>query len=81
MKKILMLLILVISLYSCDSKTMIIPKDDVLSAIEEAYFEGQKDAIVGDIRIKKTFDSCWIWTKSPWDSGDAPNFNPSLICK
>lgn len=33
---------------------------------EESYFEGQKDYLNGDIRIKKD-SNCYVWTKSPWD--------------
>jgi hypothetical protein len=43
---------------------------------EAAYFEGQKDALNGDFRIKQVSDSCWIWTKSPWGSGKKATFNP-----
>jgi len=35
-------------------------------ASEYAYFEGQRDALEGDIRVAKK-DSAWIWVKSPWD--------------
>tara|TARA_R110000744_G_C19237745_1_gene548891 strand:- start:71 stop:322 length:252 start_codon:yes stop_codon:yes gene_type:complete len=48
---------------------------------EQSYFEGQKDALNGDVRIKKNIDSCWIWSKSPWNSGVAPTFIPSFECK
>lgn len=39
----------------------------ITSALEAAYFEGQRDALEGDIRIQK--DSCgdYKWVKSPWD--------------
>lgn len=37
--------------------------------MEEAYFEGQKDALEGDVRIEKDGD-CYIWTKSCWDNSD-----------
>ena len=43
---------------------------------EKSYFEGQKEAISGDVRIKKT-ETGWIWVKSPWDTGRAPVYNPS----
>ena len=44
---------------------------------EWAYFEGQVDALNNDIRIKQdTANGCWVWTKSPWDSGRSPKFNP-----
>lgn len=36
-------------------------------ALEQAYFEGQKDALEGDIRIKLVSDSTYIWIKSPWN--------------
>lgn len=52
----------------------------VTKALEEAYFEGQRDALTGDVRISKTNDGCWVWTKSCWDSGRTPIFNPSIIC-
>lgn len=42
--------------------------------MEIAYFEGQKDAINGDIRIEKNTDTSWIWIESPWDSGREPIF-------
>lgn len=38
----------------------------VTKIAENAYFEGQKDAIEGDIRIRKT-DAGYEWAKSPWD--------------
>lgn len=36
-------------------------------ALEQAYFEGQKDTLEGDIRIKLINDSTYVWIKSPWD--------------
>jgi hypothetical protein len=47
-------------------------------AQEWAYFEGQKEAMNGDVRIKydeqlKTYS----WTKSCWDDGMKPTFDPS----
>ncbi len=56
-------------------------KSDVQRALEQAYFEGQKDAINCDIKIKKNIDSCWVWTESPWDNGKQPIFDPSFNCK
>lgn len=44
-------------------------------ALEEAYFEGQKDFLEGTVRIKATPEG-YVWIKSPWDSGDKPEFNP-----
>jgi len=53
--------------------------DSILtSSLERAYFEGQKDAIKGDIRIKyNTTDSCYHWVRSPWDNNKAPIFIPT----
>lgn len=53
----------------------------VTKALEQAYFEGQRDALEKDIRIKRNQDSCWIWIKSPWDRGEQPIFNPSFECR
>jgi len=49
---------------------------------EKAYYEGQHDALTGDIRIEKVKDSedCWQWIKSPWDDNSQPKFHPP-ICK
>ena len=64
----------------CGCNYNIVDTDKVKTAFEEAYFEGQKDALNGDVRIRKNGDSCWIWTKSCWDSGTQPTFNPSIDC-
>ncbi|MEK6829091.1 MAG: hypothetical protein AABY15_03110 [Nanoarchaeota archaeon] len=68
---ITIVLTIIMSLSSCGN-------DDAQRILEEAYFEGQKDAINGDVRIKKNHDGCWKWTKSPWDNGMSPVFNPSV---
>ena len=52
-------------------------KSSIQHDMERAYFEGQKDAINGDIRIMKNQDSCYIWKKSPWDSGTPPVYWPT----
>lgn len=68
------------SVILCGCNYNIVDTDKVKTAFEEAYFEGQKDALNGDVRIRKNGDSCWIWTKSCWDSGKQPTFNPSIVC-
>lgn len=65
----------------CGCNYIIVDENKVNEAFEEAYFEGQKDVLSGDVRIKKNNDSCWIWTKSCWDSGKKPKFNPSIVCE
>lgn len=54
-------------------------KDENQKAMEYAYFEGQKDAIEGDIRIKYNKDSIYIWIKSPWDNRKSPIFIPTYL--
>jgi len=54
--------------------------DYTVSKMEQAYFEGQKDALNGQIKIKQTIDSCWVWIDSPWNNGREPHYKPSL-CK
>jgi prepilin-type N-terminal cleavage/methylation domain-containing protein len=44
--------------------------------IEWAYYQGQKNALEGDIRIQKR-DSLYVWIKSPWDGGKEPSYDPS----
>jgi len=46
------------------------------SLMSKAYFEGQRDAINGDIRIAIK-DSTYIWIKSCWDDGAIPLFTPT----
>lgn len=43
---------------------------------EFGYFEGQRDALEKDIRIKRV-DSTWIWTKSCWNDGRSTIFDPT----
>jgi hypothetical protein len=50
-----------------------------ISAIaEQAYFDGQREALQGDIRIAwNTNSQTWSWIKSPWNEGMKPNYDPS----
>ena len=53
----------------------------VKAIMEESYYEGQRDAINGDIRIIQVKDTLnnslkWVWLKSPWDDGTPPIFKP-----
>jgi len=48
----------------------------ILVLMEKAYYEGQKDYAEGDTRVKLDSDSCYVWVKSPWDSGTPAKFNP-----
>lgn len=82
MKKILYIVLATVLFTSCDY--VIVDKEDLIKDVtevsEQAYFEGQRDALEDDIRIKKNQDSCWIWIKSPWNDGSQPIFNPSFEC-
>ena len=51
----------------------------IKEAVEKAYFEGQRDAINEDVRIELNSDSIYIWTKSCWDDGTKPIFNPTYL--
>ena len=45
---------------------------------ERAYFDGQREALQGDVRIAWSAGSqTWSWTKSPWDEGMKPTFDPA----
>lgn len=41
----------------CGCNYTVVDIDKVKTALERAYFEGQKDALNGDVRIRKNFDS------------------------
>ena len=81
-------LILLLGIYLFKPFTRYVSKDYLLnhyveqceyicdSLMSKAYFEGQKDAINGDIRIAIK-DSVYIWTKSCWNDGTKPLFNPT----
>lgn len=77
-KLILFLIISTFILTSCDYRIAVFSEKDIKNQItvmcEKAYFEGQTDAIHGDIRIKYLNDSVWVWTKSPWNDGSKPTF-------
>lgn len=83
MKKIILLVIVIITFVSCNY--IIVDADEVnkeynlrlRNVAEEAYFEGQKDYMNGDIRIEKLLDSTYVWSRSPWDSGTEPIFKPN----
>ena len=75
--KLYFLITLAIMLTSCDYG--IVKEKQLQEACEEAYFEGQKDALNGDVRIKLDKDSCYYWIKSPWNSGRIPNYNPTYL--
>lgn len=72
---------MLVAVIFCGCNYNIVDTDKVKTAFKQAYFEGQKDALEGDVRIRKNNDSCWIWTKSCWNSGEQPTFNPSIVCE
>lgn len=72
---ILILFALIIS--SC---IRIVTEDQMIELAEVAYFEGQRDAISGDVRIKLGSDSVYYWAKSPWDCNyRRVTFNPTYL--
>jgi hypothetical protein len=51
--------------------------------IEQAYYEGQVDALKGDIRVERVVngfcnDTVYRWIRSPWNSGETPTFEPPI---
>ena len=76
MKKILLMITVALLLVII---TTVIDKKALTKVLEQAYFEGQKDAINGDIRIKLNSDSIYVWTKSPWESGEIPVYVPTYL--
>lgn len=80
MKLITLLLALVLVSCSNKDKESILTRN-VTRAMEYAYFEGQRDALAGDIRIDSHQVSeggsyRYVWTKSPWDQGKGPIYVP-----
>jgi hypothetical protein len=74
-------IIILLALMAGGCVPVLTSKDKIQEVVEEAYFEGQKDAIQGDVRIRKNSDGCWVWTKSCWDNSSMDLiFNPSPIC-
>ena len=83
MKQITIILIIsVLFLYFCTDYIISSKQDiekSIIKACEQNYFEGQKDAINGDIRIKLNSDSIYYWIKSPHNDGHEPIFNPTYL--
>lgn len=50
-----------------DSGIVKVRLSEIREKMEFAYFEGQRDALMGDVRIAHN-DSVWYYTKSCWDS-------------
>lgn len=79
MKKLIITALIILGFTSCDNYPIICLKNDLTKAIEYGYFEGQKDAINGDIRIEMIKDSTYIWSKSPWsDPKQESLYNPQI---
>ena len=75
--KLCFLTTLIILLTSCDYG--IVREKELQKVCEKAYFEGQKDALNNDIRIRLDKDSCYQWIESPWDNKKMPIYNPTYL--
>ena len=73
----LLLSALIINFLVAASHTKSHSLESIKAGLERAYFEGQKDAINGDVRIKLNSDSVYVWTKSPWNDGMRYSFVPT----
>lgn len=79
MKKIIFLFPII--LFSCkmeEEKNLELEIENALNELaEQCYYEGQRDALEGDVRIEIGADSVnYKWIKSPWDNGKTPQFDP-----
>lgn len=77
--KFIVLIIGIMLTTSCDF--ILVKKQTVEDVVqfsrEWGYYDGQVDAINGDIRvIRCDGDSTYVWKKSPWNSGKSPIYNP-----
>jgi len=73
--KILLIVLAGFVLVGCSSEKEITTKQQIIKIVEEAYAEGQGDAIEGDVRIEIVNDSQIVFTKTPWDEcSDEGNF-------
>ena len=52
---------------------------DIREAAERCYYEGQRDALQGNVRIKLNSDSVHVWTSTPWSDGVNPIYQPSYL--
>lgn len=81
MKIILFVCLTIITLSGCNY--VVVDKDEVdkkvNEVVERAYFEGQKDAVKGNVRIYMNCDSFYEWKLSPWDDGSPPSFKPTML--
>ena len=81
--KLTILLFVFISLFFAGCNAAIIDEEgtekNITKLVEQAYFEGQRDAINGDVRIKLNSEGVYFWTKSCWNSGITPIFNPTYL--
>jgi hypothetical protein len=77
MKKLLIICIMIL-ITSCDCNTS--KFKTIQEAAEYSYFEGQKDYMNEDIRIKVDDNGCYHWSESPWNDGKRPIYDPSKIC-
>ena len=56
--------------------------DNIHHMMEYAYFQGQKEALQGDIRIRKnTSNEKYHWIKSPWNSDISLHMTDSALIK
>lgn len=46
------------------------------SEYERGYFDGQKDAMQGKIKLINVRESIWTWRESPWPDGKKVIYKP-----
>jgi len=72
-------LLIVSTLFLSSCTPLFYNEGEIIKIVEKSYFEGQKDALNKDIRIKLNRDSVYIWDKSPWDGGKLPIYYPNYL--
>ena len=79
LNRIIFIALVIILFVSCSFYSTKDLETQIQIVAEQAYFEGQKDALNGDIRIKMSTDSIYIWTKSCWDEKTDPIYQPTYL--
>ena len=75
-KLVILLFLGITTMFICSCNTL----DGLQIMMEEAYFEGQRDAINGDIKIRMNpSDSTYYWIESPWIDGKEPKYKPTYL--
>lgn len=79
MKRILGVLAILAILITIVMNNYTSTESTVIKMAERCYFEGQRDVLKGDTRIKMNSDSTYVWVKSPWYGTDWEHRQPLYV--